>query len=196
MNPDVLHQRYAEQCVGDSDIFEHLPTFVKAVKDLKAERVIELGVRYGVSTIAWLYALENQGHLWSVDCSFPVEPPNSNIGLLDPQGPLGVVEYWTFILGYDVWKPVLDALPTTADIIFIDTNHVYSETLVELELYLPRVRPGGRIYLHDTALSETGNDPSGPPYPVRKAVTEFCRKHQLEWENNENCCGLGVIYVD
>lgn len=194
----VLAQRYASLCVEPSDMNEHLPTFVQAVKDLKATKVIELGTRYGVSTIAWLYALEGQGHLWAVDCSFPVPAPESDVNLLDPQGPLGVVPWFTFILGYDTWPEVLDAIPSQdVDIVFIDTNHIYEETLVELDLYYQRVRKGGRIYLHDTAIEITGNAVTPqPPYPVRTAVEEWCADHNLKWDNTTNCSGLGVIYCE
>lgn len=196
MGNPVLKERYERLLREDSDIRDHLSTFVKAVGELQAETVIELGVRYGVSTIAWLYALEGQGHLWSVDCSFPVPgPPCTDINLLDPQGPLGVQKHWTFLLGYDTWPEILDALPDEADIVFIDTNHVYEETLDELDLFYPRVRPGGRIYLHDTAIRETGNAVTPQPaYPVRTAVEEFCKENDLKWENNPNCFGLGTIY--
>lgn len=197
MNFDVLQQRYEMLCSTPSDIHEHLPTFVAAVEELGAKTVVELGVRYGVSTIAWLYGLHGaDGHLWSVDCSFPVAAPDSDINLLDPQGLLGVVDYWSFILGYDTWLSVLEMLPKNIDILFIDTNHVYEETLVELQLYYPRVRSGGRIYLHDTALETTGNATTEQPlYPVKTAVAEFCAEHDLQWDNNPSCFGLGTIYV-
>jgi predicted O-methyltransferase YrrM len=188
----VLAERYEKLCAGSSDIFEHLPTFVKAVGNLDATRVIELGVRSGVSTISWLYALENRGHLWSVDCSFPM--PEEGELLLDPQGPLGVIPWWTFILGYDDWPETLAALPSLVDIVFIDTQHTYEQTLTELELYYPRVRPGGRIFLHDTAVEVTGNAVTPqPPFPVLTAVKEFCGQHNLTFENNPSCCGLGMI---
>lgn len=195
----VLADRYVELCRIESDIYEHLPTFVEAVKELKAKKVIELGTRYGVSTIAWLYALAPEmadGHLWAVDCSFPVPAPGSDVNLLDPQGPLGVVPWFTFLLGYDTWPETLDALPKEdVDIVFIDTNHVYEETLVELDLYYPRVRKGGRIYLHDTAIETTGNASTPqPPYPVRTAMEEWATEMGLSWDNNPNCFGLGVIY--
>lgn len=193
----VLADRYAQLCAEPSDIYEHLPTFVDAVRTLKARRVIELGVRYGVSTIAWLHALEEpRGHLWSVDCSFPVPAPHTDVNLLDPQGPLGVVPWWTFVLGYDDWPEVLDALPSAdVDIVFIDTQHTFEQTTRELELYFHRVRPGGRIYLHDTALEATGNATTPqPPFPVRTAMVEFCNANSLSYNDVENCSGLGTVY--
>lgn len=202
MTIEVLNDRYNRLCRESVDMREHMPTFTQAVKDLKATKVIELGVRYGHSTIAWLFALQGQGHLWSVDCSFPV--PASlldsaseldSVNLLDPQGPLGVMPHWSFLLGYDTWPDILDMLPKKVDIIFLDTNHVYEETLVELDLYIPRIRKGGRMFLHDTAIETTGNATTPqPPYPVLTAMTEFCETNDLKWDNNPNCFGLGTIY--
>lgn len=197
MSNPVLAERYARLCAEPSDIYEHLPTFVQAVSDLNATKVIELGVRYGVSTIAWLYALEGRGRLWSVDCSFPVAAPGSDVNLLDPQGPLGVIPWWVFVLGYDDWPEVLAALPEQADLIFVDTQHTFEQTKLELELYYPRVRPGGRILLHDTAIPTTGNATTPqPPYPVRTAIEQFCAERGLRWENRTNCSGLGIIFCD
>jgi len=199
MGYEVLAERYEMLCKSEgvySDINEHLPTFVEAVKEVDAKKVIELGTRYGVSTIAWLYALKDQGDLWAVDCSFPVASPQyPDTNLLDPQGPLGVMPHWVFLLGYDTQQAILDALPQKVDIVFIDTNHVYEETLVELDLYYQRVRKGGRIFLHDTAIETTGNATAPqPPYPVRTAMQEFCEKNDLKFSNVDNCMGLGTIY--
>jgi len=199
MDSAVLKERYEMLCAEPSDINEHLPTFVQAVEELNATKVIEIGVRYGLSTIAWMYALQDRGQLWAVDCSYPIPSGVGVLGdvnLLDPQGPLGVVPHWMFLLGYDTSQQVLDALPSEVDILFLDTNHVFEETLVELDLYFPRVRSGGRIYLHDTAIEFTGNATTPQPlFPVRTAVEEFCAERDLQWDNKTNCCGLGTIYV-
>jgi predicted O-methyltransferase YrrM len=192
----VLEQRYRDLCADQtSDIWLHLPRFVAAVEELQATKVIELGTRYGVSTIAWLYGLQNRGHLWAVDCSFPVAAPGSDTNLLDTQGPLGCLDFFTFILGYDSWQAVLDALPTEVDIVFVDTMHTFEQTTLELELYYPRVRPGGRMYFHDTALEVTGNATTTQPlFPVRTAVQQFCSALGLEWDDDQRCSGLGCVY--
>ena len=214
MSLDDLYGR----CVRTpSDIWEHLPTLVRNVEELDAIRVIELGVRHGVSTIAWLYALRGKGergeaHLWSVDCSFPTPGPEMpDVNLLDPQGPLGVIPWWTFILGYDNWPAVIEALPDPwapaeegaqvltegrVDIVFIDTQHTYEQTKLEIELYRPFVRPGGRMIFHDTAIVETGNAVTPqPPYPVRTAIEGYVAAHGLSWTNEEHCNGLGTIFI-
>ena len=181
-----------------SDVFDHLPTFVSAVAHAATKsnpvRVIELGVRYGVSTVAWLWALQNGvGELWAVDGSPPCEEPTMKVDLLNP---LMDLDHFHFILGWDTEVEVLCQLPDEVDIVFIDTNHIYEETLVELETYLPRVKNGGKIMLHDTALLSTPNATTPQPdYPVRSAMREFCADRGLEYEDTPVCNGLGQVYV-
>ena len=195
MDLDVLTERYNLLKEKNTDIGHFMDDLATAVKEVGAATVIELGVRYGASTIAFLHALYEQGQLWSVDCSFPVVDPETQEELLNSQGPLGCVDYWVFLLGYDTNFMIWRALPAVCDILFIDTNHVYQETLKELDMYRPKVRPGGRILLHDTFIESTGNDPDGPAWPVRKAVIEWCEIGGYEYEFKDIYPGLGTIYV-
>lgn len=195
MNP-VLAERYAQVCAEDNDIHLHLPMLVAAVDEVNATTVIECGVRYGPSTVALLFALEGRGHLYSVDSSFPVAAPGSDVNLLDPQGPLGVLDFWHFILGQDEWPETQAMLPDICCILLVDTMHTYEQTSLELELYIPRVRSGGRAYFHDTALRETGNATTPQPlYPVKTAITEYCAAHGLEWTNTDECNGLACVMI-
>jgi cephalosporin hydroxylase len=197
MDLEVLTARYNLLKEVNTDIGHFMDDLALAVKETQAQTVIELGTRYGASTIAFLHALYEQGQLWSVDCSFPVKDVETGEELLNSQGPLGCVDYWVFMLGYDNNSMILNALPRWCDILFIDTNHVYEETLVELELYRPRVREGGRILLHDTFIETTGNDPKPVPtqWPVRRAVEEFCAKYTFKYVFYDIYPGLGTIYV-
>lgn len=177
---DVLTMRYHDACDTPSDIYEHLPTFVDLVQKNDARNVIELGTRSGVSTLAWLYALKGRGHLWSVD--------------IDEAPAIGTYDHWTFIQGDDCSPAVFTQMPESADIVFIDTSHAYEHTCRELNLYRWLVRRGGLIVLHDTELAHP-EFTTGKPYPVKRAIDEFCRSEGLEWENHTNCFGLGIIYV-
>ena len=178
---DVLAMRYEQVCAEPSDIYEHLPTFVRLVEDLDAKCVVELGTRTGVSTIAWLYALEKTGgRLISVD--------------IDEAPPIGTYDHWTFVQGDDCSPDVFSHMPFLVDILFIDTSHAYEHTVRELNLYRWVVRPGGRIVLHDTELPHP-EGVHGLAYPVRRAVEEFCKAEGLTWENHTNCWGLGIIEV-
>lgn len=178
-----LARKYARVASTESDIWLHLPTFLKLVDIENMTKVIELGTRTGVSTIAWLYALErNGGHLWSCD--------------IDAKPAIGDYPHWTFIQGDDESAEVLAQLPEQVDAIFLDTSHHFEHTLRELRLYRSRVRPGGYIVCHDTELDyPEGVNPSDPPFPVRRAIEQFVAEHGLQWLNIPECYGLGVIKV-
>lgn len=166
-----------------SDIYLHLPRFVEMVKTSNAQKVIELGTRTGVSTIAWLYALEQTGgHLWSVD--------------IDAKPPIGDYPHWTFIQGDDCRPEIQVQLPTQADIVFIDTSHHYEHTLRELRGYRPFVKPGGLIVCHDTELPQPEGMPASDPlYPVKTAIEKFIAETGFRWLNVPECWGLGIIEV-
>lgn len=161
----------------DSDIWFHLPYFKALVEELDATHVIELGVRSGISTIAFLHALEGRGTLTSVDVS-------PHPGWSWP--------HWEFIQGSDL-DVVGQMRP--ADIVFIDTSHLYDHTHAELAAYLPLVKRGGRILCHDTQLEHPAGEPLNRPYPVRSAVSEFCAQHHLVWSEVKDCWGLATIHV-
>lgn len=171
---------YHQLCRTPSDIWLHLPRMVALVEELDAQHVIELGTRTGVSTIAWLHALERTGgRLTSVD--------------LDAAPPIGVHPHWTFIQGDDCDPDVVSRLEP-ADIVFVDTSHHYSHTVRELNLYRWLVRPGGVMCLHDTELPVPEGAPAGdPPFPVKRAVREFVKANGYDWLNIPECWGFAVI---
>jgi predicted O-methyltransferase YrrM len=163
-----------------SDIVQHLPRLFEEASRGEI-RVIELGVRSGNSTAAFLAGVEEHaGHVYSVDVVRPRVPWR-----LHPQ--------WSFILGDDL--EVADRIPR-CDVLFIDTSHHYEHTLAELDAYVPKVKPGGVVLLHDTELEQPeGAPPDDPPFPVRAAVDEWCSTHGLTPEYVTGCYGLGVIRI-
>ena len=174
---------YRELCATPSDINEHLATFVDMVsaRDPHARRIVELGVREGVSTIAWIHAAGEIGHVWSVDMNFPSDA--SLLRTIDRSR-------WTFILGSDDDPHVLAALPAECDVVFIDTAHTLEQTERELRLYAPRVVPGGLIFLHDTCDNNADSN-----WPVRTAIERFCARANLKWVEHRHNYGLGIIEV-
>ncbi len=175
-----LATEYERVCAQPSDIQNHLPRFVSLCEELRPTHVIELGTRSGVSTIAWLYGLRGLGRLTSVD--------------IDPAPPIGEYEHWTFIQGNDLDPVVIERL-APADIVFIDTSHLWEQTVAELATYLRLVKPGGRIVCHDTQLRRPEGSPPRPLFPVRTAIKEFVEREHLEWHEYTDCYGLGVIQI-
>lgn len=64
------------------------------------------------------------------------------------------------------------------DWIYIDTDHSYTTTAAELELYLPKMKTNGIIAGHDFI---NGNWIKGYKYGVMEAVYQFCNKHNWEF---------------
>jgi hypothetical protein len=63
---------YEQRCREWSDIVDHLPRLYDEVTRYREPQIIELGVRSGNSTAAFLAAVEKVGgHLWSVDPMVP-----------------------------------------------------------------------------------------------------------------------------
>lgn len=168
--PVSLRTRYHELCDTPSDINEHLPLL--AALAAECQTILELGTRSGVSTVAFLAGLPQVGTLHSVDIE-----PGPTLGFDDDR--------WTFHQGDDLTLDLPDA-----DLVFIDTSHLYEHTLAELERFVPKARKW--VVLHDTELAEPAGH-NGDPFPVKRAVTEFCDTHGLQWVNVPECNGLAVI---
>lgn len=147
-----------------SDVEAHLPRLFDAARG----RVLELGVRHGVSTAALLAGVEQHGgHLWSVDTD-----PNCE------NNPLAGHPQWTFINAHsEAWPTIKQAMGgeiEPLDMLFIDTGHTYKLTIDELNLYGPWMAKGGRIFLHDTD--------DGSTFPgVRRAIYEYCGLEAMFW---------------
>jgi predicted O-methyltransferase YrrM len=156
-----------------SDIREQMPVLYAWARH--AARVIELGVRGGNSTSALLAALEGRGELWSVDISPPQVPAYWH-----------ELKHWHLMVSDDTSWLAVDFCPAGADVLFIDTSHFYDHTLAELRLYVPKVRPGGVVLMHDT----------GPGWPeVASALDVFCAAAGLDWYDHPAWPGLGVIEI-
>lgn len=159
-----------ERNLTDPGDMEHLARLHEAA--LFRPWVIELGVRTGVSTSAFLAAAERAGgYVWSVDIESPRVPAHwADSGL------------WTMTVGDDLTVP----LPGGRwDLLFIDTSHERDHTLAELERYAPLLRPGGLILAHDTAW-----------FPgVREALDDWCGPRSLAWLEWGGRWGMGEVHA-
>ena len=167
-----------------SDIAAHLDYLREAAR---GRVVIELGVRTGVSTAAFL---STAAMVWSCDIDLPRVPQAWH-----------TLDQWRFTLGSSTAPRTLERMPHVCDVLFIDTSHEYDQTLLELAAYWPRVKPGGLALLHDT-MWDTIDPPQGdrwcteldaPGGPVTRAIEAFCTAHGLTWVNRPGSFGLGII---
>lgn len=177
---------YTQRCDNGSDIHEHLPFLYQTACRFPGATILELGTRGGNSTAAFLAAAEHvDGHVYSVDID----------QFRTPEW-WAESDRWSTHVGDDCALPAMEFAPVVVDVLFIDTSHYYDHTLDELETWVPRVRPGGVVLMHDTELKEPEGCPkSDPPFPVAAALDEFCERHELKWVNRPGCYGLGVMEV-
>lgn len=167
-----LQSEYLARCQRPSDISMHLPVLFETVSRYEHATVIELGVRDGNSTAAFLAGVEAvDGHLWSVDIEAPRVPHW-----------WAATGFWTLGIGDDLDRNIASALPE-CDVLFIDTSHWFDQTLAELRLYCPKVKAGGVVLLHDTEWCPEHE------FPVARALDEF----SPGWKNLPGSYGLGVI---
>jgi predicted O-methyltransferase YrrM len=179
-----LQAEYGQRAATWSDIVDWLPTLHDTVAAYPQATVVELGVRSGNSTAAFLLAVaEVDGSLWSADIADPRVP-----------GWWAETGLWTLCIGDDTSDTMLEQAPAEVDVLFIDTSHHYEHTLAELRAYVPRVKPGGTVLMHDIEL-EMPEGYQGPPFPVARAIDDYCAETGLTWERRTGCYGLGIIKI-
>ena len=159
----ALQAFYEYSVAATPDIADHLPQFVTWATNAS---VIEIGVGSGNSSSAWLYG---GATLWSVD-HIPM-PRAMELAALVPT--------WRYNIGDSLyWEPFA---PYNVDIVFIDSEHTYDQTLAELHAYAPHIAPGGKILLHDTITHP----------PVLAAIITF----GADYTNDPTGSGLGIIQL-
>ena len=175
-----LHDDYLDRVGPWSDIQDCLVRLHEWAARIPRVSVLELGVRSGNSTAAFLAAAERaDGHVWSVDIATPDVPASwLECGR------------WTFTLGDDM---IVTPPAGPFDILFIDSSHRYAHTLAELKRYVPLVKPGGKVLLHDTRLDHV--DGETIPFPVTAAVSDWCLVTGWSWTDHDAQYGLGEIVI-
>jgi len=110
---------------------------------LKAETILELGVRQGISTIALLTACRRmKGELVSIDID-PCEEAKQKIKALE------LDKFWTFTQMDDrEWLKHADDY--SFELIFIDTDHNYEHMMTELVQCDKCLEKNGVMLVHDT----------------------------------------------
>jgi cephalosporin hydroxylase len=192
----LLRGEFADRLGRHSDIVDHLQFMHDTVLRYPDAVVIEMGVRTGNSTAALLSAVTRQGHggLWSADLNPPQVP-----------GYWHDIPAWHFMQGDSVSPGVLAWAPQQADVVFMDTSHTFGQQFAELHAYVPRVRPGGTVLVHDTQCvpyGPPGSDQFAPTAgtegPVADALDAYCDETGLTWQNRDSgewLYGMGIIVI-
>lgn len=156
-NENILHAEYLAACNTYSDINKHVPVLRKLAQE--CDSVVELGVRTGVSTRAFL-------------------PLNVRLRSYDIEADTRVSELFSIAdkLGKDMQYIMGDSLKIDiepADMMFVDTVHSYEQVTGELERHASKIRK--YIAFHDTYVYGLGTE------NVLSAVIDFIVKNP-EWE--------------
>lgn len=176
----TLDEDYRARLGPWSDIRDCLERLRQRAAAYPGVSVLELGVRTGNSTAAFLAAAEQvDGHVWSVD----IDPPQV------PGWWLGCGR-WTLTVGDDM---IVTPPSRRFDVLFIDSSHRYGHTVAELRRFVPLVVPHGRVLLHDTRLEHV--DGEDMVFPVARALDVFCEETGLQWTDHDAQFGLGEIVV-
>ena len=170
----LLEMRYRSGCrAGD------MADFLPWLREYAAGNIIEIGVRDGASTSAFLLGIqEHGGHLWSIDVQ-------------DCSAVARGHAQWTFIHENSMKaRTVSKQLPYECDLLLIDGDHSRPGFMNDFTQYSPRVRPGGMIVCHDIEPEPTnwvGED-------VKQCYRELVEKTGWRHEELPGKYGMGVLY--
>jgi hypothetical protein len=182
---ESIKKYYNEYCIKKSDINEHLPTLFKYASS--CDHITEMGVRSGVSTVAFLQAKPKI--LISIDII-----KHKNINNLEKQSKTENINF-NFILGNTLKIKIEET-----ELLFIDTLHTYDQLSKELKLHVDKVKK--YIILHDTSSFEFEDEKRRGYIPsstgkkgLWPAVEEFLDKNN-NWsikERFKNNNGLTIL---
>ena len=136
---DFIHKAYSWNRKTGKDTDCHLITLFGLVLNLRAKRILELGVRDGNTTLPLLCgAFYTKGEVDSVD-----------LNKTKFQCPEELESYWNFYQGNAI--EYLENLPEefVYDIVFLDDWHSCEHVTRELELLTSHVDKSSIILLHD-----------------------------------------------
>ncbi len=184
-NPELdKHWRITPEIVAQlaaSGYFEcgTSPACVAILPFVKPEHVgVEIGVYRGTSSTVFL---DNCTFMYFIDpcVNYPENPDKdwfcpeeAFLKLLDQPR---YRDRFKFIKGFSA--DVSEQVPLV-DFIFIDANHEYAYVKQDIELYWPKIKPGGFL---------CGHDYSGGHPGVTQAVDEFFGKLGLPVESHQYC---------
>lgn len=146
----------------------------------KASVVVELGCFVGWTSAHLAFALQanGQGHVYCVDRDQQtLDVAQANLKRH------GLEKLVTTLLGTSMDQAVVSALPKQIDILFIDTSHLYPDTLEEIHFYAPLMAENGCIVLHDSIW-----------FPgVRRSIAEVAGKFRVLTFATEESNGVSVL---
>ncbi len=184
---ETLNNKFNNLCNTSSDINEHLPILKRYAEE--CETITEMGIRYVVSTWAFLMARPKKIVSYDILTGLDLNLFNSNLEELKNEAKAIGTEFEFHL------KNVLEVEIEPTDLLFIDTYHEYNQLKQELELHSNKVNK--YIILHDTTTfgesGETFKEPN--TIGIWPAVIEFLDENK-NWSIKEkltNNNGLTIL---
>lgn len=136
--------------------------FLDAIKDrlLNPKRSkfygCEIGVLYGETSFFFLREFENL-YLTGIDPLIPDSMESSLIGNFETiEKNIGIYkDRWQFYQDYS-FNIHNKFKNESFDFVFIDGDHTYNAVSQDFELYLPKVKNGGLVFMHDSRMNRGG----------------------------------------
>lgn len=165
-DPIDIEDQFALACSTSSDINEHLPKMREIAS--QCSHIIEMGTRYGNSTIAFMAGRPEKFIAYDVQY-------NSRMDLLKKVARDNGINFDMRI------EDVLQIELEETDLLFIDTNHNKEQCSVELEMHAGKARK--YIMFHDTtSFWERGQGWwEEPGHGLKDAIEPFLAAHP-EWK--------------
>jgi len=133
-------QSLADWADGTADTDWMLPVFWGICRGFFEPKIGEVGMRNGISTLAFLMAARDTGgHVYSIDIDECVEGRRNVLHA-------GLAEHHTFIHG----DSAAVEFPEPLDVLFIDGEHTYPGVTLDFQMHAPKMKKGGVILFHDT----------------------------------------------
>lgn len=165
----MIEEKYQELLEIPSDVNKHMETIRKYVT--KGDAVMELGVRYCVST--WALLANKPRSLLSIDI---ITPPAKNLAEVEKAAKEAGIQF-DFVQADSTVVEIEPAI----DVLFIDTLHLYSHIVKELWRHSGRTRK--YIIFHDYSIPE-----------VASCIQDFLYNTDWQWaEINKEGTGLAVL---
>ena len=169
--PDWASEAAVSECLGELAF------------RLGAAKVIEVGCFTGTTSAhlaLGLRAAGGGGRLWCVDGDQAfLDVARANLGRL------GLADAVEFICSHSTDAALVSKLPAEADLIFLDTSHEYAETARELALFLPLLKRGGYLAMHDSIKFQG----------VRRCVNELATRFEVLTFATQYGNGLSLLWA-
>ncbi len=170
-------QRKAESCPFSMGGGANLPLIYTLCRNLKVEHVLETGVAFGWSSLAFLLALKDRDDalLYSTDMPYPKRNNDGWVGCVVPEDMSNI---WTLLRGADRWGiPKALRVLNPLDLCHYDSDKRYDGRLWAYGRIWNALRPGGLLVSDDISDNFAFRD-FAKQVGVDPVIISFEGKHQ------------------